>query len=131
MIRSILSVLLGMVTWAFIVQGAFAAAQAASPGTFAEDGSTESAGVLLGFLVLSVLASIAAGWVTARTAPEAATKHAVVLGVIQLALGGYFQAQSWQVMPIWYHVPFLTLLLPGNVLGALLCRRAEPRTAPS
>jgi hypothetical protein len=38
--------------------------------------------------------------------------------VLQLGLGIFFQAQYWQLMPLWYHLPFLALLLPGNVYGA-------------
>ena len=118
--RSFVSVFLGMLTWAVIVQGAFAAVQAASPDTFAADGSTESAAVLVGFLALSVVASVAAGQVTARLAPRAPMKHVLVLGLIQLALGIFFQARAWEVQPLWYHLPFLVLLLPGNLVGGLM-----------
>jgi hypothetical protein len=40
--------------------------------------------------------------------------------VIQLGLGIFFQSQAWQLMPLWYHVPFLLLIVPATLLGARL-----------
>ncbi len=54
---------------------------------------------------------------TARVARRAELRHALALGVVQLIIGILVQVQYWQVMPLWYHLSFLSLLLPGTVLG--------------
>jgi hypothetical protein len=34
-----------------------------------------------------------------------------------LLTGIFVQASVWTLMPIWYHVPFLALLVPIAVIG--------------
>lgn len=73
---------------------------------------------LLIMLVASVAFSVAAGWIATAIAPHARYWPAIVLSVIQLALGILFQSQAWQLMPLWYHAAFLLLLVPATLLGA-------------
>ena len=47
-------------------------------------------------------------------------KHVWVLALIQLGIGIFVQSGVWDQMPLWYHLPFLALLLPANVYGAWL-----------
>ncbi len=129
MLRNVFAVFAGMAAWIVIMQGATAAFMAAMPGSFTADGYTESAGILLSFLVLSVLSSILAGYATAAVA-RGAMKPVWVLAAIQLALGIFFQTASWEHMPVWYHVPFLLLLVPGNAMGGWIrASRREPAVA--
>jgi hypothetical protein len=44
--------------------------------------------------------------------------------VLLLVVGIYFQSQYWHVMPLWYHLIFLALLIPMCFVGA---RLAAPR----
>ncbi|MEM8997165.1 MAG: hypothetical protein AAGF23_20445 [Acidobacteriota bacterium] len=123
-LRSLGAVLAGMFTWALLWLSTNAALSAAFPRAYADDGSTTSAGLLLTMLAASVLFSIAAGWVTAKVASGGKIlAHTLALGVAQLAIGVMVQLQYWDVMPLWYHLPFLALLLPGNVVGGLLQSR--------
>ena len=117
MIRSFGAVLAGVVTWSVVWLAANATAVALVPQAFGEDGTTSSTGILVLFLVLSVLASILAGWVTAAVARRPYLGPTLVLGGIQLAIGIGVQMQYWDAMPLWYHLPFLALLVPGNVAG--------------
>ena len=71
-------------------------------------------------LIASVVFSIAVGWITTAIAGGNTYWAAIILAVIQLALGIFFQTQSWHLMPIWYHLPFLLLLVPATLLGAWL-----------
>ncbi len=118
MIRSILSVLAGFALWTVLSLASNAALAAAVPGAFREDGSTDSVGMLLLLLVLSVVFSVIAGYVTALLAHEKTTQHTLALGLALLAVGIFVQIQYWDVMPVWYHLSFLALLVPGVLLGA-------------
>ena len=118
MIRSILSVLAGFALWTVLSLASNAALAAAVPGAFREDGSTDSVGMLLLILVLSVVFSVIAGYVTALLAREKTKQHALALGLALLAVGIFVQIQYWDVMPVWYHLSFLALLVPGVLLGA-------------
>ena len=123
MIRSILAVLAAMAFWAaFWVGGNFGLA-AALPGAFAEDGTTTRTDVLLLIVAWSVLLSVAAGWLVARIARRRALAHALVLGLIQLAIGIAVQLGVWDVMPVLYHLLFLGLQVPSYLLGARLAGR--------
>ncbi len=115
--RSILSVLAGFVLWTVLWLASNAALAAAVPGAFREDGSTDSVGMLLLILVLSVVFSVIAGYVTALLARAKAKQHALALGLALLAVGIFAQVQFWDVMPVWYHLSFLALLIPGVLLG--------------
>ena len=78
----------------------------------------EAAAPLAVMLLASVVFSIAVGSITTAIAGGKAYVAAMILAMIQLALGVFFQAQAWQLMPVWYHVPFLLLLVPATLLGA-------------
>ena len=118
MVRNILSVLTGFAVWTVLWLGSNAAISLAVPSAFAEDGSTNSAGLLVLFLVLSVVFSIAAGYLCVALARQKPMRLAWSLGVLLLAVGLFVQLQFWDVMPLWYHLIFLALLLPATLLGA-------------
>jgi hypothetical protein len=60
--------------------------------------------------------------VTATAARSRPRAHTVALGLVQLTLGIFVQASYWHAIPIWCHLSFLALLLPGNVVGGMLRR---------
>jgi len=72
---------------------------------------------LVALLVGSVVLSTVVGWITTAIAGKSYTA-ALMLALIHLGLGIFFQAQAWKLMPIWYHVPFLLLVVPATLLGA-------------
>ncbi len=75
------------------------------------------AGVLLALLVLSVIASVASGYLTTVIAQDPSITPGLILGVILLIVGILVQRSAWNLMPLWYHLVFLGLLIPGSVLG--------------
>lgn len=81
-------------------------------------------GPLAALLLGSVILSILSGYVTAAIAGPHATQAVAALGVLLLLTGIYFQSKVWHLMPIWYHVTFLVLLIPVCFAGARL--RASP-----
>ncbi|MEM1206243.1 MAG: hypothetical protein AAGN66_23630 [Acidobacteriota bacterium] len=127
MVRSIASILAGMAVWAVLWVATNSIISVVSPESFAEDGSTDSIAILGLILVLSVVYSVLAGWLTARLARRRELLHAGILGAIQLAIGIAVQAQFWDVMPLWYHLSFLGFQLPAYLAGAkLFLRRRTP-----
>lgn len=89
-----------------------------SPGSFREDLGTDSAPVLLAILILSIACSLTAGYLTAALAPQQAMAAATALAVVNLAVGLGVQISSWSLLPVWYHLTFLILLVPGIIAGA-------------
>jgi hypothetical protein len=75
---------------------------------------------LLVLLVGSVLISLISGYVAARIAGLAWALPAVALGVLLLATGVFVQLKLWYLIPLWYHLAFLLLLIPMTLLGARL-----------
>jgi len=127
MIRTIFSVLAGFALWSVLWLSLNAALTAALPGTFREDGSTESAPILLAILALSVVFSVLAGYVTAAIARAKAFPAAWILGLLHLTIGLVVQGMAWTTLPVWYHLGFLAFLVPGILLGAKLRVDRPPR----
>ncbi|MCZ6915645.1 MAG: hypothetical protein O7I93_02610 [Gemmatimonadetes bacterium] len=118
--RSIMAVLAGATLWAILWIGSNAALAAIFPSRIVVNEYIGHVGILTTMFALSVVYSVLAGYATGVVARTNRVGHGVALGVLQLALGIFFQAQYWQLMPLWYHLPFLALLLPANVYGAWL-----------
>ncbi len=122
MVRSIGSVVGGFILWTVLWLGSNSVISLSFPDSFNPDGSTDSVGILVLLLILSVVFSVLAGYVAARLAPRHATKHAWILGGVLFAVGLFVQIQFWDVMPLWYHLGFLALLIPAARYGANLVR---------
>ena len=115
--RSIGAVFAGMVVWSVLWIGSNAALAAAFPEIITAGQPLFHIPTLLTLIALSVVFSVAAGYVTGMTAARNAVQHAWGLGVAQLALGIFFEVSLWNLLPVWYHLVFLALLIPGNVFG--------------
>ena len=118
--KNFLYALAGFVLWTVLWLGTNAATVAAAPDSFADDGSTSSSAILLLFVVLSAVFSVASGWLAVRLAKGASTRPATILGVLLLLTGIGVQASVWSSLPIWYHLIFLALLFPAAVFGGRL-----------
>lgn len=120
MLRSILAVIAGSIVWTVLWLGTNAVFMQLFPQWYGEGGRIESAPVLLFVIIRSLLFSIVAGYVTALIAQRSELKHAFALGVLQLAMGILATVQFFDLLPLWYHIAFLVLLIPGNLLGGYL-----------
>jgi len=125
MLRSVLAVLAGFVTWTILWLISNQLLMISARDQFHDDGTTDHAGLLLVILVASVVLSTVAGWLTAKIARTSPIGHALALGALLLAIGVVVQWQYWHVMPLWYHLSFLTLLLPASVLGGRYFARGK------
>ena len=125
MLRSALAVATGFVTWTVLFLGLAAAIRALVPDAHGADGQVVETGVLWVYLALTVLASVAAGFVAARVATADHARTVLVTGVVLLAVGLAVQISSWDLAPAWYNVAFLILLLPLTVAGGRLASASE------
>lgn len=121
--RSILAVLAGFLAWSILWVVSNIVIAGAFPEAFAEDGSTQSVGLLALLLFDSAAFSLLCGWLTGVVAKAKQVAHGVALGVALLVVGIAVQAGYWDVLPIWYHLIFLVLLLPMATLGGRLAVR--------
>lgn len=117
MLRSILSVVTGVVVWGALWVAANMGMASAMPASFNDAGVTTEPGLLVLFVVISAGLSVLAGWLCATIAEQALMKHVTVLALIQLAIGIFVQASAWDLMPVWYHVIFLSLVVPMHLVG--------------
>jgi len=117
-IRSIFAVLAGNFVWTVMWIGSNAILTNLNPTLY--EGRVEDVSVLSFTILRSVLFSIIAGDLTAWIAHWGEIKHAVALGVLQLTFGIVVSAQMFNVLPMWYHLIFNFLLIPGSVLGGWL-----------
>jgi hypothetical protein len=122
MVRSILAVIAGSALWTALWIGSNAILVAILPPR-ANPNKIESVPVLLLILILSLIFSILAGYVTAQLAKRKEMAHVLGLGVLQLAMGIAAQVANFDALPLWYHISFLLLLIPGNLFGGLLQTR--------
>lgn len=130
MVRIILAIIVGFIVWLILWVGSDAVMSVISPDwgktsvdfRAAVENKTPfalSSAVLLTLLVKSFIVSIISGFVTALIAREN-FKSTIILGLLLLVFGAFIQSVYWNYMPLWYHIPFLTLLIPMTVLGGKL-----------
>lgn len=131
MLRSIASIVAGAVVWAVLWVGSSAGLATALPHIIQPGVRLENVSVLVLYIVLSVIFSIGAGYVTAMVAKRKEIAHTLALGLLQLALGIYFELSYWELLPVWYHLVFLVLLIPGNVSGGYIRMRRVLRPLPA
>ena len=124
--RSIGAVFAGMVVFSVLWIGSNAALAAAYPDIIMAGQPLFHVPMLLTLIAVCVVCSVVAGYVTGTTAARDAVRHAWALGVAQLALGIFFEVSSWNLLPVWYHLVFLALLIPGNVFGGSWSEARRP-----
>lgn len=122
--RSILAVVAGFIAWSILWLLSNIAIAGAFPEAFREDGTTQSVGILVLLLFDSATFSLLSGWLTGFVAKGREMHHGLVLGIVLLAVGVAVQIGYWDVMPLWYHLIFLVLLLPMAALGGKLRQNA-------
>jgi hypothetical protein len=129
MLRSIVAVIVGSVTWMVTALGTDALVMSLFPQWYNNGGRVEGVPVLLFAMSYSLLFSILGGYVTALIAGRSEVKHAFILGVLQLLMGMMATIKFWDTAPAWYHISFLTLLIPANLLGGLIRLRQKGNSA--
>lgn len=129
MIRSILAVLTGVVTWFVVATLGNFLIRALLPGyVTAEPTMSFTLAMMVARLGLGVVSSLAAGFVCSAVARGniAATYSCAALLVLLFLPVHY---NLWHKFPLWYHFLFLVSLAPLVLLGAAVQRRG--RAAPA
>jgi hypothetical protein len=114
--KTILAIVVGYIAWTVLWLAGNAALVAAGIASRAHDVQIDSPRLLILMLGLSFVASLASGWVARVIAP--AGKAPLILALALLATGVAVQAGVWSLMPLWYHLLFLGLLVPLCLLGS-------------
>ena len=129
--RIILGVIAGFIGWSILWGGADEVIRMLSPGWYgahqlafekaAFNNTTfeASPAILILHLVRSVIASLMSGFLAAFVAKEN-RRTTLILGVLLLIVGVAVQASVWSLLPVWYHLAFLLLLIPATVAGGYL-----------
>lgn len=128
--RLVLAVLAGAALWAVLWIAGTRGAETALPGLVAPGRPLAHTGVLLGFIAYSGVLSVLAGYVTGTVAGGRPMPAVWTLAALQLILGIIAEASYWSLMPVWYHLVFLTLIVPATGYGgALRARRRRSARA--
>lgn len=122
--RFVAAVVLGYAVWTVICLGGNALFFAEATDVVGRGEYYGEAGPLAGVIGLSIVCSLAAGLVAAWLARERAARAVVSMAVLLLVTGIGVQASAWSLMPAWYHLTFLGLIVPMAILGG---RLAAPR----
>jgi len=122
MLRSILGVIGGYIAWTVIWLGGGLAMMPIFPDQPTEAGVYDSPAFLGLSLVLSVICSLAGGAVCAWISRSVSKTPALILAALLLLTGLGVQIGAWSTMPVWYHLPFMALLVPMTLLGASLVK---------
>lgn len=118
--RAIGAVLAGAVVWAVLWIGGNATLAAALPDVVVAGERLDHVGVLLFLIVYSSALSLLAGFTTAKVRGPSPRTAVWVLAMLQLGLGLFFEISSWDLLPVWYHLIFLALVVPMTVAGGRL-----------
>jgi len=120
MIMSIVAVVAGYATWTVFFLGGSAVLRSVMASSHDAAGYTSETSALAIYLLLSVVASIAAGLVTALISKVKIRRDAMILAAALLATGIPVQLGAWDLLPVWYNLAFLILLVPATIWGSTL-----------
>jgi uncharacterized membrane protein YeaQ/YmgE (transglycosylase-associated protein family) len=138
MLRILLGVIAGFVAWSIMWVGSnevlalwigwYGAEQLAFEKALTnQDQFSASIAFLSINVIRSVIISLLAGFLTAFVANEN-RKSTAILGVLLLAFGLMVEITAWKYIAIWYHIVFLTLLIPLTIIGGRLTTVSPNRT---
>ena len=118
--RNIIAVVVGYALWTVLWLGGNALFFGETARQVEAQEPVTAGGSLAGIVLLSVVCSIAAGLSCAAISHSRGAL--LVLGALLLVTGIGVQSSVWALMPVWYHLLFLALLIPvvwfaGKQLG--------------
>lgn len=120
MVRQIVSVVIGFALWSMVWLAYNALLVMLEVLPHDQNQPFRDAGPLVALIAGSMIATLAAGYTTAVISRSASGRPVAGLGLLLLAVGTLVQLQYWALMPLWYHLTFLSLLLPATIAGGAL-----------
>ncbi len=118
--RSVAAIAVAWLLWSALWIGFNQAAQAAFPTMFDPTRRLVLVGPLTALIAWSAVCSVAAGYVCAWVKRSTPMATVWALAFIQLVVGIGFEVSYWSLLPAWYHLVFLALLVPATVWGGRL-----------
>jgi len=116
-VRITLSVIAGVVLWGVLWNLGSMLTMSLFPDQVQPEQPIASVGILIGLIVYSVILSVGAGFSTAKIGKEHARSAVHILAGVQFAIGAFFEYTYWELMPAWYHIIFVALVIPFTVIG--------------
>ena len=123
MLRAVLAVIVGYLVWTALWLGGNAVFFDAAAKAIGAGEPYTTVGPLIGVIALSIVCSVAAGLVGATIAKERARVVVLIMAALLLMTGVAVQIGAWTLLPAWYHLTFLVLIVPASVLGGRLTGR--------
>jgi uncharacterized membrane protein len=135
MLRIILGVIAGFITWSILWLGSdqlmtesmswYGEHQHAfQRAMFNKEAFSPDITILVLNIIRSLLISLIAGYIAALVANES-RRTAAILGVILLLCAMMVEIIAWNYLPLWYHFIFLILLIPATIAGGALRKAAS------
>ena len=117
-VRSVVAVAAGF--FAVMVLGAAAdvVLGQVSPDAFDAQGHARAASVLFIKLAYETVFALFAGYLTARIAVRKPFMHVLVMAALVLAGRAFIAVATWDVVPLWFNLGVLVLIVPAALLGA-------------
>lgn len=116
-LRITLAVVTGVVLWGIVWNLFTLAGTMLIPDELAPNMPITHVGILIAYLVISIPVSILAGFAGAKVAAEHAGTAIKILAGVQLAIGIFVEVTYWDLMPAWYHIIFLAIVVPATLKG--------------
>ena len=128
-VRSVVSIAAGF--FAVMVLGAAADVVLAQvlPNAFDAQGHARAESTLFIKLAYETVFALLAGYLTARIAVRKPFTHVVVMAGIVLAGRAFIALATWDVVPLWFNLGVLVLIVPAALLGAKLSELRSRSTA--
>lgn len=121
--RAVGAVLAGAAVWAVLWLGMNGVLPSIIPEIYVPGERLEHVPLLLFLIAYSVVLSVLAGYVTAAVRGPEPMGAVKALAGLQLTLGVVAEAASWALLPVWYHLVFLALIVPATLYGGRLRAR--------
>ncbi len=125
MMRMIVGVIVGYAVWTAIWLAVNAIVFAEAGEVIAAGDAFAETAPLLGVLALSIACSLAGGVAAAIAGGKRARGAVLGNALLLLATGIFIQVGLWSLMPVWYHLIFLALLVPVTLLGGMFVPRRQ------
>ena len=124
--RSIPALVSGYVLWTVLWLGGNASLRAA--GLLPSDPTQPVLAPLPLFVLigLSLVCSLLGGYVAGVVSRSSSMWTIALLGVLLFATGCFVQSTVWRLMPLWYHLIFLGMVIPVTLVGGVVTRRRPP-----
>ncbi|HLF18401.1 MAG TPA: hypothetical protein VI749_05845 [Candidatus Omnitrophota bacterium] len=119
MTHGALGILVGVSVWSFLWFSLNKLLPWIFSGQFKPDGTTDHFVINLIIVLLSFDFSFIAGYINATITRAHKKRFAFIQGIIQLIIGIFIQRRYWGIVPLWFHVSFLSFIIPAVVAGAV------------